>query len=153
MHYPPSFIFPHIAFQQTSKNLASLLAIEDQRKREFARHANSRHSRFGTTIAVTINPKKAKPPASEGNSVPDEPEAGPSRAFVLHRQQALTKQPGDALDMTRAKKPRKPPGKKVDELTRDDNLSVDSRQVLQNLARAFIENCFNRACLLVFLVH
>ena len=118
--------------------------MEDQRKRDFARRANTRHSRFGTTIAVTINPKKAKPPA-EGDEQALEDDAGSSRPYVFHRQQALAIDAGAALDMARAKKLRKPPGKKVDELGRDDNLSLDSRVILQTLARAFIENSFNRA--------
>ena len=63
---------------------------------------------------------------------------------MLHRQTALTKDSGASLDMARAKKHRAPKGKKVDELGRDDNLSLDARVVLQNLARSFIENCFNR---------
>ena len=118
--------------------------MEDQRKREFAKHTSTRHSRFGTTIAVIVNPKKAKK-ASEGNdSAPAEELPAPSRSYVLHRQQALTQDAGSALDMARAKKHRKPPGKKVDELGRDDNLSLDARVVLQNLARAFVENSFNR---------
>ncbi|KAI0752629.1 timeless-domain-containing protein [Daedaleopsis nitida] len=128
--------------KQTSKTLASLLAVEDQRRREFARKANTRHSRFGATITVTLNPRKPK--TSEGGDVPEAPAvAGPSRSFVLHRQQALTIDSGSALDLARAKKLRKPKDKKVDELGRDDNLSLDSRLILQNLARTFIENCFN----------
>ena len=32
----------------------------------------------------------------------------------------------------------------MDELGREDNLSVEAKLILQNLARAFIEGCFNR---------
>ena len=132
--------------KQSSKTLASLLAAEDQRKREFARKANTRHSRFGTTIAVTINPRKPK--ASEGgDNVAAEPDAGSSRSYVLHRQTALTKDAGTALDMARAKKHKAPKKSKVDELGRNDNFSLDARVVLQNLARSFIEDCFNRELL------
>ena len=46
--------------------------------------------------------------------------------------------------MTRAKKPRAPKKNKVDDLGRNDNLSLDARVTLQNLARSFIENSFNR---------
>ena len=151
MHYPPSFIFPHIAFQQTSKNLASLLAIEDQRKREFARHANSRHSRFGTTIAVTLNPKHkaAQQDPAEGHNVEvtqDTAEAGPSQAFVLHRQQAIVREAGDMLDKLRTKRPERRRVNKVDEvaIAGGDNLSVEARQILQGLAQSFLEACFNR---------
>ncbi|KAH9851033.1 timeless-domain-containing protein [Lenzites betulinus] len=133
--------------KQSTKALQSLLAVEDQRKRELLRKATSRHSRFGTTISVMLNPKKSKLPQEEGNNnnVPVELDAGgSSRAYVLHKQQALNKAAGSALDMVRAKKHRATPGKKVDELGRDDNLSLDARVVLQNLARTFIESCFNR---------
>ncbi|KAI8989035.1 timeless-domain-containing protein [Trametes punicea] len=132
--------------KQSTKALQSLLAVEDQRKREIARKTTSRHSRFGTTISVMLNPKKAKSPTEDlpaqdaANSVAD---AGPSRAYVLHKQQALNKDSGSALDMVAAKKHRPLRGKKVDELGRNDNLSFDARLILQNLARSFIESCFN----------
>ncbi|KAI0827274.1 timeless protein-domain-containing protein [Trametes gibbosa] len=133
--------------KQSTKALQSLLAVEDQRKRELLRKATSRHSRFGTTISVMLNPKKAKAPQEEGNNdtaaAPEQDAGGSSRAYVLHKQQALNKAAGSALDMVRAKKHRTAPGKKVDELGRDDNLSLDARVVLQNLARNFIESCFN----------
>ena len=61
--------------QQSSKTLASLLAAEDQRRREFARRANTRHSRFGTTIAVTTKPAKVKPA---------QPENGGGRSRASH---------------------------------------------------------------------
>ncbi|KAH9903300.1 timeless-domain-containing protein [Cubamyces lactineus] len=130
--------------KQSTKALQSLLAVEDQRKRELARKATSRHSRFGTTISVVLNPKKAKNQA-EGNPAPgaDSGEAGSSRSYVLHKQQALNKDSGSALDMIAAKKHRATKGKKVDELGRDDNLSLDARVILQNLARSFIESSFN----------
>ncbi|KAH9924971.1 timeless-domain-containing protein [Epithele typhae] len=133
--------------KHSSKTLATLLAAEDVRKRNFARHANTRHSRFGTTLSVTVNPKKAKPPPQADEGVPpapaQQPEASTSRPFVLHRQQALMKDVGSTLDRARAKKTRAPNKKKVDELGREDNLSVDSRLILQNLATEFIENAFN----------
>ncbi|KAI0657606.1 timeless-domain-containing protein [Cubamyces menziesii] len=130
--------------KQSTKALQSLLAVEDQRKRELARKATSRHSRFGTTISVMLNPKKAKNPVEE-NPAPEvaSVDAGPSRTYVLHKQQALNKDSGSALDMIAAKKHRATKGKKVDELGRDDNLSLDARVILQNLARSFIESCFN----------
>ncbi|OSD01035.1 timeless-domain-containing protein [Trametes coccinea BRFM310] len=132
--------------KQSTKALQSLLAVEDQRKREFARKATSRHSRFGTTISVMLNSKKGKPSGDEGpvQETPNpDADAGPSRAYVLHKQQALNKDSGSALDMISAKKHRASRGKKVDELGRDDNLSLDARVILQDLARSFIESCFN----------
>ncbi|KAI9060063.1 timeless-domain-containing protein [Trametes sanguinea] len=135
-----------LALNRSTKALQSLLAVEDQRKREFARKATSRHSRFGTTISVMLNSKKAKPPTDEGpaqDATNPDVDAGPSRAYVLHKQQALNKDSGSALDMISAKKHRASRGKKVDELGRDDNLSLDARVILQNLARSFTESCFN----------
>ncbi|OJT12212.1 Topoisomerase 1-associated factor 1 [Trametes pubescens] len=126
--------------KQSTKALQSLLAVEDQRKRELLRKATSRHSRFGTTISVTLNPKKAKAPQEDDEPAPV---AGPSRAYVFHKQQALNKDSGSALDMIAAKKHRAARSKKVDELGRDDNLSLNARVILQDLARAFIESCFN----------
>ncbi|KAI0772965.1 timeless-domain-containing protein [Trametes elegans] len=128
--------------KQSTKALQNLLAKEDQRKRELARKATSRHSRFGTTISVMLNPKKAKP-AEGANAPQEEDNSGATRAYVLHKQQALNKDSGSALDMIAAKKHRAPRNKKTDELGRDDNLSLDARVVLQNLARSFIEGCFN----------
>ena len=53
--------------------------------------------------------------------------------------------------MARAKKHKAPKGKKVDELGREDNLTIDARVILQNFARSFIENCFNCTSLVTFL--
>ncbi|KAI0357683.1 timeless-domain-containing protein [Trametes cingulata] len=134
--------------KQSTKALQSLLAMEDQRRREIARKSTSRHSRFGTTISVMHNPKKAKAVEAGTEDALQEAnamgaEAGPSRAYVLHKQQALNKDSGSALDMVAAKKHRASRGKKVDELGRDENFSLDARLVLQTLARAFIESSFN----------
>lgn len=48
------------------------------------------------------------------------------------------------LDKTSGKKARAQKVKKIDELGREDNLSLESRTVLQGLAKAFLESCFNR---------
>lgn len=45
------------------------------------------------------------------------------------------------MDMT--KKPKAKKGKTIDELTREDNLSIEARRILQDLATEFIEGCFN----------
>ncbi|KAA1474618.1 timeless-domain-containing protein [Dentipellis sp. KUC8613] len=135
---------------QNTRTLHQLLAIEDGRRRDFARYAPSRHSRFGTTISVKLNPKKIKDPYKD-DSKGDNPAPAPapaassssssSQAFVLHRQQALNQEPGTILDLLKRQKGQK--GKKVDELGREDNLSTDARTVLQGVARGFIESCFN----------
>ena len=51
------------------------------------------------------------------------------------------------LDRTSGKKARAQKVKKVDELGREENLSLESRTVLQGLAKTFLESCFNRALL------
>ena len=134
---------------QPAQNLRRLLAAEDTLKRNFARNTSSRHSRFGTTISVTLNPKHAaKQKALEGNDVvPEQGEqTSSSKAFVLHRQQALHREAGTMLDKTAGKRARAQKIKKVDELGREENLSLESKMILQGLAKTFIVNCFNRAC-------
>lgn len=42
--------------------------------------------------------------------------------------------------------------KKVDDLGREDNLSVEAKITLQNVAKKFIESCFNRASQFHFLI-
>ncbi|TFY75534.1 hypothetical protein EWM64_g8480, partial [Hericium alpestre] len=133
-----------VTMQQTTRTLHDLLSIEGQRRRNFARYAPSRHSRFGTTISVKLNPKKNADP-SKGDKGPDAPVAPPepsaSQALILHRQQGLKKEAGTILDLLKRQKTQK--GKKIDELGREDNLSIESRTALQNLARSFIESAFN----------
>ncbi|KIJ64730.1 hypothetical protein HYDPIDRAFT_181592 [Hydnomerulius pinastri MD-312] len=133
--------------KQPAQNLHRLLAAEDKKKRDIARNATSRHSRFGTTIAVRLNPNKKAP--SEGSGDNAEPSAEPddspgtssSRPLVLHRQAAITSESGSILDIAKQKRAKKT--HKVDELTREDNLSVEAKIVLQGFAREFVESCFN----------
>ncbi|KAI0703047.1 timeless protein-domain-containing protein [Cytidiella melzeri] len=127
--------------KEPAQNLRRLLTVEDHRKRDIARNASSRHSRFGTTISVTLNPK-AKSNARSGADAGDNAGEGSSSspAFVLHRQRALHREAGSMLD---AGKRTKLPKVKVDELARDDNLSLESRLILQNAARTFLETAFN----------
>ena len=92
-----------------------------------------------------INPKaKQKTPAAEQPADEDSPEAGSSsQAFILHRQQALRKEAGSILDMTSSKRTKHQKVKKIDELGRDENLSLEAKLILQNSARTFLEMCFN----------
>lgn len=91
---------------------------------------------------MTLNPKKAKAKDTNGDQVEAAPAEPSSQTLVLHRQQALNKDSGSIIDLL--KRSKKQRGKKVDELGREDNLSVEAKLILQNLARAFIEGCFNR---------
>ncbi|KAG6380363.1 timeless protein-domain-containing protein [Boletus reticuloceps] len=133
--------------KQPAQNLQRLLAAEDKKKRDIARNASSRHSRFGTTIAVRLNTnKKAQVDRGGDNAgssaTADASERGSSsRPLVLHRQAAITQESGNILDISKHQKARK--ANKVDELTRDDNLSYEARLVLQGFAKEFVESCFN----------
>lgn len=109
-------------------NLRKLLEIEERNKREVARKASSRHSRFGTTITVQL--KQAST------------EEGGSRPLVLHRQQAIHGEAGTILDISKKQKAKK--GNTVDELAREDNLSIEARTILKQLASDFLDGCFNR---------
>ena len=46
------------------------------------------------------------------------------------------------MDMTKRQKTKKI--NKIDELTIEDNLSMEARVILRNLASEFVESCFNR---------
>lgn len=134
--------------QQPAQNLHRLLAAEDKKKRDIARNASSRHSRFGTTIAVRLNTNKKAPVDRSGDNAESSATAGASesgassRPLVLHRQAAITQESGSVLDIKKHQRARKP--NKVDELTREDSLSLEARLVLQGFAREFVESCFNR---------
>ncbi|KAL1742157.1 timeless protein-domain-containing protein [Schizophyllum fasciatum] len=123
--------------KQTSKNLHRLLETEQKIRQDIARKASSRHSRFGTTITVSLNPKKAAPADGEAGS---SKKATGSSHLVLHQQQALHKDASSILDM---KKKHKKKGLTVDELAHEENLSVEARNILQKFAAEFVENCFN----------
>ncbi|KAI6145317.1 hypothetical protein BKA82DRAFT_4172415, partial [Pisolithus tinctorius] len=119
--------------KQPTQDLRRLLAAEDKQKKDVARYASSRHSRFGTTLTEN---------AGCNQDVSEEPQGSASaRPLVLHRQAAINKESGDVLDI--AKQNRWKKTNKVDELTREDNLSTEARMVLQGFAREFVESCFN----------
>ncbi|KAI9507117.1 timeless-domain-containing protein [Russula earlei] len=133
---------------QTKQDLRQLLTVEDRRRRDFARNAPSRHSRFGTTISVRLNPKKVSSSSitsaapSEANAgIPISPDQPSCQPLVLHRQQALSQEPGAVIDLV--KRHNKQKGKKEDEVARSDNLTPEARTVLRGVARTFIVSCFN----------
>ncbi|KAF8153299.1 timeless protein-domain-containing protein [Crassisporium funariophilum] len=129
--------------KQPTENLQRLLVLEDRNRRELARKATSRHSRFGTTISVKLNANKKPPTANDDalNAADSQPAASSSRAFVLHRQQAIHGEAGSIMDMNKRQRSKK--ANKIDELGTEDNLSMEARVVLQNLATEFVESCFN----------
>ena len=55
------------------------------------------------------------------------------------------------MDMTKRQKSKKI--NKIDELTIEDNLSMEARVILQNLASEFVESCFNRRLYLFSLLY
>ena len=130
-----------INLQQPSDSLRGLLALEDRTRRELARKANSRHSRFGTTIAVKLNPNKRLPEAGQNKDNTTDSGAS-SSSFVLHRQQAISGESGSIMDMKKRQRAKKV--NKVDEFGIVDNLSLEARIVLQNLGAEFLQSCFNR---------
>jgi replication fork protection complex subunit Tof1/Swi1 len=94
-----------------------------------------------------LNPNKRRPEEGEdsGNAAPllgGADVASSSRSFVLHHQQAINRESGSIMDMTKRQKTKK--GTTLDELAREDNLSMEARVVLQNFAIEFVQSCFNR---------
>ncbi|KAI5121938.1 hypothetical protein M0805_000267 [Coniferiporia weirii] len=135
---PSSLAVDQVKVSQNA--LSQLLAAENKLKIENARRASSRHSRFGTTISVSLKPSKARtnkdgevePPSNGGTS---------SQTVVLHRQQALNKDAGSILDIKKRKQFKKI--NKVDELGLEDNLDSGARNILRSTAKTFVEACFN----------
>ena len=79
-------------------------------------------------------------PHSEPSKAKDE--ALPPKPYVLHRQKAITTETGEMFDVEKKRRTKK--GKTVDALAREDTLSLDSRKILQGLARNFVKSCFSR---------
>jgi hypothetical protein len=78
-----------------------------------------------------------------GTQIAPNASSSSSQPFVLHRQQALSKESGAVIDLV--KRQNKQKGKKEDEVARNDNLTPEARTALRGLAHTFIESCFNRA--------
>lgn len=88
---------------------------------------------------MTKNVTSHKPPGEPSKA---KDEAPPPKPYVLHRQKAITTETGEMFDVE--KKCRTKKGKTVDALAREDTLSLDSRKILQGLARNFVKSCFSR---------
>jgi replication fork protection complex subunit Tof1/Swi1 len=65
----------------------------------------------------------------------------PSKPYVLHRQRAITTETGEMFDAEKKQRTKK--GKTIDPLAREDTLSLESRRILQDLAKNFIKSCFS----------
>ncbi|KAJ3795140.1 timeless protein-domain-containing protein [Lentinula aff. detonsa] len=125
-------------------DLQRLLAQEERSKRQTLRQAPTRHSRFGTTISVKLNPNKKQAQVT-GTNVADatgsSEHSKQSHMFVIHRQEGITGETGALWDKSKRQKAWK--GHKVDELASHETLSVEARRVLQEFASEFLEECFN----------
>ena len=86
-------------------------------------------------------------PSGETSTAKDQ--ALPPKPYVLHRQKALTTETGEMFDAEKKRRTKK--GKTIDALAREDTLSLDSRRVLQDLAKNFVKSCFSRTS--PFLIH
>lgn len=129
-----------MCMQRSQSTLSQLLAAESKLHVENKRTASSRHSRFGTTIAVTLNPNKVR--ANGGGDAEDHMESDTNaQKIILHRQQGIKDQAGTVLDLKKRRKFLK--ANKEDELGLQDNLDVDAKTVLQGTAKTFIQACFN----------
>ncbi|WWC73002.1 uncharacterized protein I206_106966 [Kwoniella pini CBS 10737] len=100
-------------------NLSKLLDAEKRQKALVSKVGMTRHSRFGTTVAVRAGEQKV----------------------ILHKQNAISANAGKILDEVKRKRAQK--AKKVDELTQIVNFNPDAMRALQGLAKSFIESCFN----------
>ncbi|KIY53837.1 timeless-domain-containing protein, partial [Fistulina hepatica ATCC 64428] len=128
--------------KQPAKNLKRLMDTEKLIRQNVARRQATRHSRFGTTIAVKLNKKNIPSPEVEVATDPDKPKRNPPNDhFVLHSQQALKQDTSSIMDLTRKQRAKKV--NTVDSLAREDNLSLESKLLLQNLAVEFLVACFN----------
>jgi len=112
---------------QPRRDLVKLLETEERSKREDRRKwTSSRHSRFGTTIAMKSN-------------VNDEAKV------ILHKQAAVGKSAVEVLD--KGKKMLAKRAKMRDALGSTTMLTIEAKTILQGVARDFIISCFNRAYL------
>lgn len=126
------------------------MAAEQRSKQEVSRKASSRHSRFGTTISVSLNTNK-KRPETENEGDGDAKDTIHDNPFlVLHRQSSLTHESGSIMDLSKKTATKK--AKTSDELTREENLSIEAKTILQNLAIEILDACFNRELPFAFFV-
>ena len=113
---------------QPRRELARLLETEERSKREERnKWTSSRHSRFGTTIAV-----KSKVNNEE--------------KVILHKQAAVGKSAVEVLD--RGNKFLTKRAKMHNDLGSTTVLTMEAKTVLQGVVSDFILSCFNRTCLL-----
>ncbi|KAF8333073.1 timeless protein-domain-containing protein [Cantharellus anzutake] len=101
-----------------NQKLSNLLQLEQRNRSDELRGISSRHSRFGTTVAI--------------NSGKD--------TFVMHKQKSLFSDTTSVMDMSKKKIKHKT--KKLDELASFDELSSKALSILRSTAISFLESCF-----------
>lgn len=112
---------------QPCRELSKLLETEARSKREERKKwASSRHSRFGTTVAMN----------SKFNN---------DEKVILHKQAAVGKSAVEVLD--KGKKSLAKRAKMRDGSGSATILTMEAKTILRGVARDFIISCFNRAWL------
>lgn len=100
--------------------LQELLDLEEKSKPAVLRNNNSRHSRFGTTVALKAN----------------------DRQYILHKQSTLTA--GAEKTMDKIKKARAVKLRKDDDLQPPAHLRPDALRKLYAVGISFLDSAFNR---------
>lgn len=100
--------------------LQELLDLEEKNRPVVVRANNSRHSRFGTTVALKAN----------------------DRQYILHKQSALSA--GAEKTMDQIKKARAVKARQDDDLQPPANLRPDALRKLYAVGISFLDSAFNR---------
>ncbi|KAG8715598.1 Topoisomerase 1-associated factor 1 [Ceratobasidium sp. 423] len=101
------------------EQLKALLDQEKRQRQMAKRGAPTRHSRFGTTIALKTNKEQ----------------------YILHRQEAITADPSEMIDMVKKKRAKKTV--RLNEVGVFNSLSSEALGALAMFAGKFVESCFN----------
>lgn len=108
--------------EAAQSRLEALLDREDRSKLEEKRRANTRHSRFGTTVAVKTADKKS---------------------YVLHKQSSIVNGAEKAMDSIKKSKHKK--ARLEDDLAPPTRLQSSALKRLYSVALNFLDSAFNRA--------
>ncbi|CAE6535100.1 unnamed protein product [Rhizoctonia solani] len=101
------------------EQLKALLDQEKRHRQIAKRGAPTRHSRFGTTITLKTNKEQ----------------------YILHRQEAITADPSEMIDMVKKKRAKKTV--RLNEVGVFNSLSSEALGALAMFAGKFVESCFN----------
>ncbi|SCZ93205.1 BZ3500_MvSof-1268-A1-R1_Chr6-2g08528 [Microbotryum saponariae] len=109
----------------TENRLKDLLDFEGREKKAAARLGNTRHSRFGTTVAL----KSASSRQRDGHQ------------YIMHKQSSLSRGAEQTLDQIKKSKAKK--YRADDDLAPPSSLQPPAIKVLRRVALAFIDSAFN----------